>query len=233
MKSKGKPLLLSLVLLISGFLIAFSYQQTENGPEMVHLTDSRWEKEYFYQKQLLDMEERNKSLREELKEKRMSIQMYENNLANSEEVVADLVSRKNKLQKFAGELNVKGPGVEVVLSDSEYIPNQEQVNQYIVHESHIHMVINELLSAGAKAIAINGQRYFSDSYIACTGPVITVDGIQHPAPFVITAIGDEEVLYSSLDLTMGVVDRLTSENVEVELSKKDEVNMRARLSAEG
>lgn len=233
MKSKGKPLLLSVVLLVSGFLIAFSYQQTENGPEMVHLSDSRWEKEYFYQKQLLDMEERNKSLREELREKRMSIQTYENNLANSEEVVADLVSRKNKLQKFAGELTVTGPGVEVVLSDSEYIPNQEQVNQYIVHESHIHTVINELLSAGAKAIAINGQRYFSDSYIACTGPVITVDGIQHPAPFVITAIGDEEVLYSSLDLTMGVVDLLTSENVEVELSKKDEVNMRARLSAEG
>ncbi|REJ05656.1 DUF881 domain-containing protein [Halobacillus trueperi] len=230
---KGKPIILSLVLLISGFLVSYSYQLTKSSPQMVQLNDSQWEKEYFYQQQLLEMEKRNKQLREELKGKRHTIQDFENEMADREQVVADFVERKKKLQMLNGEVPIKGHGVEVVLSDAEYIPDEDQVNQYIVHESHIHSVINELLSAGAKAIAINGQRYMRDSYIACTGPVITVDGVQHPAPFVISAIGDPEVLHSSLNLTRGVVDQLLNENVDVQLSKVNQLEMKARLSAEG
>ncbi|WLR47034.1 DUF881 domain-containing protein [Halobacillus litoralis] len=232
-RRKGKPIILSLVLLISGFLISYSYQLTKSSPQMVQLNDSQWEKEYFYQQQLLDMEKRNKQLREELKEKRSTIQNFENEMADREQVIADFVERKKKLQMLNGEVPVEGQGVEVVLSDAEYIPDEDQVNQYIVHESHIHSVINELLSSGAKAIAINGQRFMRDSYIACTGPVITVDGVQHPAPFVISAIGDPEVLYSSLNLTRGVVDQLLNENVEVQISKENQLEMKARLSAEG
>ncbi|MYL48794.1 DUF881 domain-containing protein [Halobacillus litoralis] len=230
---KGKPIILSLVLLISGFLVSYSYQLTKSSPQMVQMNDSQWEKEYFYQQQLLDMEKRNKQLREELKDKRDTIQEFEDEMADREQVVADFVERKKKLQMLNGEVPIEGQGVEVVLSDAEYIPDEDQVNQYIVHESHIHSVINELLSAGAKAIAINGQRYMRDSYIACTGPVITVDGVQHPAPFVISAIGDPEVLYSSLKLSRGVVDQLLNENVDVQLSKENQLEMKARLSAEG
>ncbi|WP_232324776.1 DUF881 domain-containing protein [Halobacillus mangrovi] len=233
MRIKGKPLILSLVLFTSGFLVAYNYQQTANIPQMVQLSDSQWEKDYFYKQQLLEMEEKNKELREELKVKRDKIQEYDSKLADSENVVADFVQRKNKLQMLAGELPLQGSGVEVTLKDAEYIPEEDQVNQYIVHESHIHMVINELLSAGAKAIAVNGQRIFSDSYISCTGPVITVDGIQHPAPFVITAIGDSDILYSSLDLTQGIIDYLLSDHVDVEMSKEAEIQMQAKLSAEG
>lgn len=233
MGMKSKPVIFSLVLLITGFLITFNYEQTEEGPQIIKLSDSQWDKKYFYQKQLLDIEERNKQLREELNQKRLDIQNYEKQLVENEQVVSGLLDRKNNLQKLVGELPVEGKGIEIVLSDAEYIATSNQVNRYIVHEGHIHKVINELLSAGAKAIAINGQRYFSDSYIACTGPVITVDGRQHPAPFVITAIGDQETLYSSLTLTMGVVDQLSADNVEVNLSKKDHVQLEARLSTEG
>lgn len=233
MKRRGKSVILSLVLLVSGFLISYSYQQTKSSPQMVQLNDSQWEKEYFYHQQLLDIENRNKQLRNELKEKRDTIQGFENEMAEREQTVADFVQRKKKLQMLNGEIPIQGEGVEIVLRDSGYIPEEDQVNQYIVHETHIHNVLNELLSAGAKAIAINGQRYMKDSYIACTGPVITVDGIQHPAPFVITAIGDSDVLYSSLTLTRGVVDQLLNDNVEVDLTKTNQVKMKARLSTEG
>ncbi|WP_226578503.1 DUF881 domain-containing protein [Halobacillus litoralis] len=230
---KSKSVILSLVLLITGFLISYSYQHTKSGPEMVRVNESQWEKEYFYQQQLLDLEKKNKELRDELKAKRETIQGFESEWADKEEMVSDLVERKKKLQMFAGEIPVQGEGVEVTLSDAAYIPENDQVNQYIVHESHIHKVLNELLSAGAKAISINGQRYMKDSYIACTGPVITLDGVQHPAPFIISAIGDSDVLFSSMNLTGGVVDQLVNENVEVEFSKETQVEMKARLSTEG
>ncbi len=233
MNKRGRLFILSLVLLGSGFLVAYSFQQTKKSPEMVQLNDSHWEKQYFFQKQLLDTEEKNKQLRQELLNKRNKIQEYEDNLADSKQVMADFVQRKKQLQLLAGELPVEGPGVKVTLSDAMYIPDQENVNQYIVHEGHVQAVINELLTAGAKAIAINGQRYFSDSYIACTGPVITLDGIQHPAPFEITAIGDPDVLASSLELTQGIIDQLKKENIDIEMSKESGITMKARLAAEG
>ncbi|UOQ93085.1 DUF881 domain-containing protein [Halobacillus shinanisalinarum] len=232
MRIRGKSLLLSLVLLLTGFLVAYSYQQTKNEPQMVQLNDTQWEKEYFYQQKLLEIEQRNKQLRDELREKRGQIQQFESNLAESEQMVVDYVEKKKELQLLAGELPVKGPGVKVTLSDAQYVPEKDNINNYIVHESHIHLVINELLSAGAKAVSINGQRYFRDSYISCTGPVVTVDGIKHSAPFVISAIGDSHVLYSSLDLTRGVIDQLENKHVDVQLMKDGEVKMEARLTSE-
>ncbi len=233
MSHKGRTFILSLVLLSSGFLVAYSYQQTKAEPKMVQLNDTQWEKEYYYQQQLLKIEKRNKQLKEELRSKRKEIQEFERQLARSEQMVSDYVDEKQELQLLAGELPVKGPGVTITLRDAKYTPEAGNINNYMVHESHVHLVINELLSAGAKAVSINGQRYFSDSYISCTGPVITVDGVQHAAPFVISAIGDTNVLYSSLDLTRGVVDQLESEHVDVEMTEENEISMKARVTSEG
>ncbi|MDP4163311.1 MAG: DUF881 domain-containing protein, partial [Bacillota bacterium] len=69
----------------------------------------------------------------------------------------------------------------------------------------------------------NGQRLSSNSYIVCNGPVITVDGYQHPAPFVISAIGDPDVLSAALNITGGVKDQLVNDNIVFTLEKKDEI----------
>lgn len=233
MKLKGKHVILAFVLLVTCFLVAYSYSQADDEAQMVKLADRTWEKEYFYRQQLIDLEEKNKELREELQVKTEEIQQFENGLASSERQIADFVERKKKLQLLTGQLPVEGPGMRVTLRDAEYIPSEGHANDYIVHEPHIHKVINELRSAGAKAISINGERYVNDSYFACTGPVITIDGTQHAAPFVITAIGDPDVLFSSLSLTNGVVDQLVADNIEVELEKSDAIQMEARLSSEG
>lgn len=233
MKITGKHVIISLVLLVSGFLVAFSYQQTKNNAQVVQISDDQLEKDYYYRQQLIDIEAQNKELREEVEMKKDRIQSLEDQLANQERKVGNYVEEKKKLQKLTGDLPVEGPGVEVQLRDSDYIPSEENANQYIVHESHIHKVVNELLSAGADAIAVNGQRLLKDSYIACIGPVVSVDGVQHPAPFVITAIGDPEVLMPSLQLTHGVVDQLVNDNVEVTLQERDRISMPAQMTGEG
>ncbi|KGX88536.1 DUF881 domain-containing protein [Pontibacillus litoralis] len=233
MNKSSMKIIFSFVLLLSGFLIAFSYQQTKDNPEVIQLTDQQLEKDFYYRQQLIDIEKENKELRGEVEEKKVKIQSLEDDLANQEQKVADYVEEKKKLQKLTGDVSVKGQGVEVTLSDADYVPTDENVNQYIVHESHIFKVVNEMLSSGANAIAINGQRIYRDSYIACTGPVVTVDGIQHPAPFVITAIGDPEVMEPSLELTHGVVDQLVNDNVQVAVKQRQNISMDANVSGEG
>ena len=84
-------------------------------------------------------------------------------------------------------------------------------------------VVNELRISGAQGLAINGQRITSNSYIKCTGPVITVDGRTFPAPFVIEAIGDADVLSSSLYLKGGVIDGLIRDNIVVTTEQSKEI----------
>ena len=232
MTLKARYVILSLVFLVSGFLITFSFQHTKSNSRVVQLSDSDWEKDYYYRQQLIDLEAKNKDLRNELREKRHEIQEIEEMLGEEEEVVGEYVEIKKNLQLLTGELPIKGEGFKITLRDADYIPSEENVNQYIVHDRHIHLVVNELFSAGAEAISINGQRIFKDSYISCTGPVITVDGNQYPAPFTISAIGDPEVLDTSLNLTNGVVDMLLNDNIEVETEKMNTILMDPRITSE-
>ncbi len=214
--------------MILGFLLTFSYQHTKSTVEIVQVNDQEWERDYYYRKQLIDMEEKNKQLRGELNNIRQEVQQTEQELANGADQLKDLVDTKSNLQKLTGELPIVGEGVSITLKDASYIPTEDHANQYIVHDRHIHETVNELYSAGAKAIAINGQRIYRDSYISCIGPVVSVDGTAHPAPFVISAIGDQEILEVSVNLKNGVIDMLVQDNIEVTIEKEANIEMFAK-----
>ncbi|WP_186577551.1 DUF881 domain-containing protein [Aquibacillus kalidii] len=230
MKFRGRHVVLSLVLLVFGFLISFSYQYTQTETRVVQISDQEWEKDYYYRQQLLDLEAKNIELRQQLNKNRRQVQELEEELGQQQTNIGEFVEDKKELQMLVGELPIQGEGVKLTLSDASYIPTEENANQYMVHDRHIQLVINELYSAGAKAISINGQRIFHDSYISCVGPVISVDGVQHPAPFTIAAIGDSDTLNVSLNLTNGVIDILVNDQIDVEMEKKDTIEMKARIS---
>ncbi|OEH91172.1 DUF881 domain-containing protein [Bacillus solimangrovi] len=232
MKTKGKHAVLSFALLMIGFIVSFSYQLTNVEGEQ-QSNANQWDKEYQYREQLIKQEERTRQLQQELFEKQEEVREIESELATKEKGLFNLVEDVEKLRMFAGDIKVSGPGIEVTLRDASYVQDGENINQYIVHDGHVHKVINELLSSGAKGIAINGQRLFHNSYIACVGPVITVDGIEHAAPFVVTAIGNPDDLYESMNLDQGVKDQLLSDNVEVRIEKKEEVVFEPHLGQSG
>jgi uncharacterized protein YlxW (UPF0749 family) len=79
--------------------------------------------------------------------------------------------------------------------------------------------------SGAEAFSRNGHRLHANSYIKCNGPVITIDGKQFPAPFVIEAIGDSNVLVPSLQLRGGVLDQLVNDNIVVTIEENKKVDM--------
>ncbi|WP_407675723.1 DUF881 domain-containing protein [Peribacillus saganii] len=224
MKVKGNHVILSLVALVLGFMIAFSYNLTNREQAKPDLKDKSWDREFQLRNKLLEEEEKTRSLQAELLEKQGKLTSIEKKLANEANVYFNLAEDAEKYRMYLGKVRVKGEGVEVTLEDGtpSNIIN-DNVNQYIVHERHVFQVINELYISGAAAVAINGQRINQNSYIVCNGPVITVDGQQHPAPFVFTAIGDAEVLESSFNLTGGVKDQLVNENITFTIEKKDKV----------
>jgi len=225
LKVKGNHVILSLVFLVLGYIMAFSYHLTQQENRQAEITDKQWERDMALRKQLVELEEKNLALQNELNEKQERVREIEKDMSQEAQIYFNLAEDAEKYRMYLGKVKVKGPGVEVVLSDGDYNPNEENINNYIVHEHHVFKVINELYISGASSIAINGQRLSHNSYILCNGPVIEIDGYQHPAPFVITAIGDSEVLASALNLTGGVKDSLVNENITVSIEQKNEVIM--------
>lgn len=227
----SKYIILTLVALVFGFMISYSYDLTSEQLKGSKLTSSQYERDMQLRNEIIEQEEINQELQKELDDKQKHLLEIEQELADETQIYYNLTEDAEKYRMFLGKIKIKGSGVQVTLSDGDYNPNEHYANQYIVHEHHIFKVINELNISGASAIAVNGQRLSHDSYILCNGPVIEIDGQKHPAPFVITAIGDADTMAASLNIIGGVKDLLVNENVQFSLEKKDNLIMDTKLKS--
>jgi uncharacterized protein YlxW (UPF0749 family) len=227
----SKSIIFSLVFLVLGFIMAYSFSLSQAEKNKTSYTGGAFfEQEERFRAQLIEQQERNKDLRAELEEKQAAVQDYEQSFSDGPDRFSGYADEAESLRRYVGALPIEGDGLKVTLQDGEYDGNSENPNNYIVHESHVFQVINELYISGAQAISINGQRIDGNSYIVCTGPVITVDGIQYPAPFTIEAIGKSDVLESSMKLSGGVMDQLLNDNIIVTLDMGQKISMPAMLS---
>lgn len=233
MKVNGKHVIYSLILLVVGFMLSYSYQFTTKENKPRHIFESEWEKKDNLRNEILTVQNENSELFARLNQLQDEVQEIEKSQAENEQITSGFVQELEKLRMITGTVKVKGPGLVVSLRDSSYIPDQENPNNYIVHEYHIQRVIHELLVSGAEAISINGQRITFNSYILCIGPVVEVDGTQHFAPFEIAAIGDPELMDSSMNLKGNVKDQLVEDGVEITIEKKSEIVMEPFLSEKG
>ena len=216
---------LLIVCVTTGFIIGYSYNQAKDNREAGTINSELFEQEDSYREELITQQERNKELTEELNHLQEQIRKYEKSFASNEKDYKKLVEQAEDLRLLLGELKSEGKGIRITLQDGDYDPKSLNPNDYIVHESHVFKLLNELKISGAQAIAINGQRVLASSYIRCNGPVITIDGTQHPAPFVIEAVGDSDTLIASLNLNGGVVDQLLNDNIVVSLEENQKLIM--------
>ncbi|PYZ97930.1 hypothetical protein CR205_04865 [Alteribacter lacisalsi] len=224
MKVKGNHVIYSLVLLFTGFILAFSFQLTSEHRASPAASDQP-EAEDELRNHIIRQQAVNQELTEELRRIQSELSHIEEEAAGSERRYFNLVENVDRLRMITGEVPVAGEGIEVRLDDAAFVPEDQHANNFIVHEQHVQKVIDELFVTGAEAVAVNGHRINHQTYIQCIGPVIEIDGNQSFAPFIITAIGDSEQLELSLGMTGGVVDSLVSENVEVRVQKKPDVTL--------
>lgn len=216
MRNKG---ILSLILLVTGFIIAYSYQYVKQQHPLNQQTTAQYQQEKVLRDQIIQEQNSNLTLQNQLDSVRSSIQKNEKKLAQQKTAASQMVSELNKYRMLNGQTAVKGPGVKVVMKDANYVPNGNNPNNYIVHQQDIQEVIYELYAIGAEAISINGQRITSHSYIECVGPVVKVDGVRHDAPFVVSAIGAPTLLMNALNMTGGVVEILVNRGIDVSVEK--------------
>lgn len=115
---------------------------------------------------------------------------------------ADLAARVQEMSVFAGDVAVRGPGLELTLQDadlgdeavgSDPRENAESVPGKVM-DRDLQVVVNGMWLAGAEAVSVNGQRLTTLSAIRSAGQAILVDYRPLVPPYVIRAVGDPSTM---------------------------------------
>ena len=104
--------------------------------------------------------------------------------------------------------------------------------ELIIHNTDILEVVNELKTAGAEAIEVNGQRVLDNTVIACDGNVIVINGEKISSPFTINAIGFPERL-ATLNSTDGYLKRLEQYGIKSTFKTENEIVILKNIRANG
>lgn len=131
------------------------------------------------------------SLRKELEESQGKI--------NERTATVNLELLEN-LKKNIGLTEITGEGLEITLDDSSLVKRTESelTDAGLIQASDLRDVVNVLNAAKTDAVAINNQRIIATTSIASVGTTILVNNSHISPPFVINAVGDQEIMLQRL-----------------------------------
>ena len=167
------------------------------------------------------MADQKEGLEAQVTQMQTELEEYRRQAASGGEAGEALKAEVDRLEIAAGLTDVEGPGVSVVMQDSTAANTTGDEADYLIHDSDLLSVINELRDAGAEAISLNGERLLATSEVRCTGAVVSVNGRRYAAPFVIFAVGEPTTLYNALTMRNGVVDVLGQWKIDVQVTMSD------------
>ncbi|MEG0377547.1 MAG: DUF881 domain-containing protein [Eubacterium sp.] len=232
MKSKNESignLLLVFIFLVIGVGMAVIVKQIGNSNIPVQRTLVNARTLYNQELDADNLKIRNEELEKKIETDKMRLASYQQaeDAMSDESLVAGTIEHyfQEELEKYQiadGSVPIKGPGIIITMSDSDKeIEALENPNKYLVHNSDILAVINELRAAGAEGIQINKIRLTSKSNVDCGGAVINIDDEISSPPFVIEAIGDPDSMYIYLNSDESIIQMLKYWEIKVNIEKSE------------
>lgn len=240
MRRKRDIWVLTLIGALAGFFAIRAFASNHPELNVGNLLSAQPIEQFFGGKslQIIEQHLKEKDLLEQAKSDLLKeIHSLEAIINKYEEIAAKKISQGEEIREqlrasrlLAGMIDVQGAGVEIILNDRkrDSILNKDPsfLNYYIVHDSDLLGVVNELRAAGAEAIAINGTRIMGTSRISCGGPTINVGKEQRFAPpFFVHAIGDPDVLVSYFYRDESIYHTLMFWGLEISVKKKDQIEI--------
>ncbi len=176
-------------------------------------------------------------LREQIAELRLEIDelrtAIDENIALQNDIIKEYIALQNDdqlsreweiIKLHTGLVGVEGAGITITLDDAPVREPGMPPSWFIIHDYDIRTILNELKTAGAQAIAINGERVVPMSEQICAGPTIIINDNRYPVPYIIEAIGEPEGLYEAMS-TSNKVAELKEFNILVDIKKSDKIRI--------
>ncbi|SMB89541.1 Uncharacterized conserved protein YlxW, UPF0749 family [Desulfonispora thiosulfatigenes DSM 11270] len=148
-----------------------------------------------------DLKDKRDSLDQEIYSIEEKVNEIQYSGLDTDKIISNLKSEKQKLQIINGESSLTGPGIKIVIEQDSPIIYVDIIR-----------IINELWAAGAEAISINGHRVTFGTTIFYSekdfNTFVTVNDSLVTYPLIINAIGNSQTLEKGLTLPGGIIDNL-------------------------
>ena len=219
MKNKGFRITIAFICLILGLMITVQFKSIKkinsSGIDKMRASE--------LQSALTSANEKLDDAKRELASKEKKIEQYQEAASKGGNLGQIIQKDIAQAKMLAGLTAAQGQGIVVSLNDSKVRNDQGDMNEnyFVIHDSDILLVINELRASGAEAISLNDQRVIATSEIRCAGPVLSINNSRTSAPFRIKAIGNATDMENALKMRDGVVDALQQWGIEITISKQD------------
>lgn len=165
--------------------------------------------------QILDgLNQRSQRLRDEINELEDAHANLLSGSDRSDTALEQAEKREESLGILAGTLPATGPGVTIIITDSQTaVPASLMLN-----------AIQELRDAGAEAIELNDEvRVVASSYVVDGQGGIIIDDVLLTPPYTIEAIGDQLTLSEAMRIPGGVVDEVSQKQGQVTVTEQEVV----------
>jgi uncharacterized protein YlxW (UPF0749 family) len=186
----------TMVALICGFLIVFA-AQSKGESVSGRSSDSFFGSRDAQPNYGLSLDEKDA----EIAKLREDITKLQNGLADQSRQSNVLNESLQEAKLLAGLTRVEGPGIEIILRDSDRRTDDPFIReQLVIHDIDVLRTVNELWASGAEAISVNNKRIAISTSFRCEGPVIYVGRTPISSPVVIRAVGDPDTLHGALTM---------------------------------
>lgn len=215
MNHRRWPLSVSLVCVVLGALMAVQFR-TQSAKDRLPAANSEQMVRLYNEAKLQEaaLAHEAQTLRTELR-----------HAAEGKSVLKGLNAELMKALLLAGTSEVTGPGLEITLESPTAGRKQTKEELFLVHDEDLLNVVNELVAAGAEAIAINGQRRVALTEIRRAGALMSINNRSTGEPFVIQALGEPETLARSMEVRGGVLDSLKAWGITVSVRQAKELTL--------
>lgn len=181
--------------------------------------------------EVLKWKEKYEFAYEELEKLEETLEERRNIATSNDESSTQIQEQLTTLNSLIGATDVTGKGVVITLKDNENVTSQnvgiyDNISNYLIHDSDLTRLVNELKNAGAEAISINEERIINSTSITCDGNVILINGNKISSPFTIKAIGSQELILGAIQRPGGLLDNeLIKFGLLKNISKEDKITI--------
>ncbi len=219
---------MALFLVAVGFLVAAQLRSRQRLREATDLPSWRLQDLAVLVRQ---QEEARRLLQTEVDTLRRKAREFEVALVEGRGLAQAMAKELVQYRLALGLLRVEGPGVSVTVSETA-VGGQVGVLPTVLGVQDLSGLANELWSAGAEAMAINGNRVLATTGMRQTEAGMLIRGLRLSPPYRIEALGDPEVLQAALAIRGGFVEGLRAVGLRVVIQRHQRLRLAAATTTE-
>lgn len=211
---KGKITMTIIIGIMCFILVYVMFMQFKvvNETDITSLTTKREEE---LREELTSWQNKYEETSNQLIQARTNLDEYKNKI-NDTQASSELVDKELKqAELYLGKTDVEGQGIIIELSDG---------TSNIVADDLISLM-NELKTAEAEAISVNGQRITNLTEFADVDSYIIVNGTRLSSPYTIQVIGNQKYLESGITAKGGFSDKMTSNGKNISLTENNNIKI--------